>query len=1234
MDKANNLVKLTINGKEVEASPERTILEVVEELKLDEIPTLCHSPELKPYGSCFLCVVEVEGRPNLLPACATRVTAGMKVETKNHRVKASRRTALELLVSNHYADCLSPCMLGCPAGVDAQGYVALAAMGEFRQALDLVRDKNPLPAICGRVCVRKCEIVCRRMDVDEAVGINYIKRFLSDQDDAYEGLPEREPQTGKKIAIVGSGPAGLTAAWFLGRKGHDPVIFEALPKPGGMLRYGIPEYRLPKEVLDREIEYIGRVGATIHTGVTVGRDKPLDGLMKEFDAVFIAAGALGSKDMGVPGEHETEGVVAGVDFLIEKTEDRTPVKGTVVVVGGGNTAMDVARTAWRLGADKVIILYRRTKAEMPADKLEIEDCIKEGIEIMELAAPVEIVAENGKLKALKCIRMSLGEPDASGRRRPVPMEGSEFELPCDIAAAAIGQSPILEGLAKTNGGPEATRWNTIVVNEKTLETNVPGLYAGGDVAGDGPTIVIDAIRDGQRAAKAIHSYLTGVALEPEEFIVTKAFWSKPGLTELGEIGESPRHEMHEIGVDERRESFAEVATGYDDEDVSHESSRCLSCGCVVFDSCKLRKFSGEYGVDMERFKGYARKHKVDDRHPYISYDPNKCILCARCIRTCERVLPISALGLVSRGFVTEMRPAMNKPLAETNCVSCGNCVDACPVGSLTIKYPFPGRACVQTTDVETRCALCSIGCRMVVHRIGDTAYYIMATGEPGEYLCRYGRFGNELFIKHKRLFRPRERVGAQHTDISFEDAIAKAASGLKEIAEKYGNDAVAVFISPELSNEELYLASHIAREAIGTNNIGSLTSIMTGLDSGALDESFGFTASTAGMSAIKQADLIVCNNTDTETDHLIINSEILIAVKENEAKLIVSNSTTDPLYAIANLSLDPMRGRSALLWNGVIQELLERGFFDREAVGKLQGGGEFLGDIFDYGSDSVASVTGVDAAKIKSAADIIEKSESIVFVHSPDRPQDQSQGDMVALANFVLLLRSKGVKADLLLPSVLANAAGMEVSGASSAFLPGRIPSGKELPGARSQNELRELLKDGKIRGALIIGEDPMHSDRTASLFANAEFVAAIDWAETETMQFANVSIPGSTYLESGGTRVNFEGRLIEFNKAVTSPSRAANWQILSWMLKEFAVETPKTLEEVAAKLDAEVTASLGELAEYYWNKNGGERGEILGRLRVASVAMKPSPIPPVITVTGKYKADIREVGTERYRVR
>ena len=500
-------LKIKINSKEYTANPGDTILDVVRRYDIDAIPTLCHDPKLPPYGSCYLCVVEVEGLAKLVPSCSSPVTPGMAVHTNNERIKESRRTALELLLSNHYADCLGPCTQTCPAGVDVQGYIALMSMGRYRDAVKLIKETNPLPLVCGRVCVRECETACRRNLVDDKVGIDYLKRYAADIDIEDPWVPSCPQRNGKKVAIVGGGPAGLTCAYFLTLKGYSPTIFENLPNLGGMLRYGIPEYRLPKAMLDREIKWITDLGVEVKTGAKLGKDFTLESLKKGYAAVFLALGAQKAKTMGVADEESTKGVLGGVDFLGQMQSANPPaISGTVVVVGGGNTAVDAARTSLRIGAKKVIIVYRRTVSEMPAHPMEVEAAAEEGVEMTFLSAPVSIVAKNGKLKALRCIRMELGEMDASGRRSPKPVPGSEYDIPCDFIISAIGQDIDL-GTLDTESGVKATRQKAIVVDKDSFVTSVPGVFAGGDVA-TGPAVAIDAIAHGKRAALAIDQYIT------------------------------------------------------------------------------------------------------------------------------------------------------------------------------------------------------------------------------------------------------------------------------------------------------------------------------------------------------------------------------------------------------------------------------------------------------------------------------------------------------------------------------------------------------------------------------------------------------------------------------------------------------------------------------------------------------------------------------------------------------
>jgi formate dehydrogenase major subunit len=1222
-------ITLTINGQKVQASRGQTILDLVHAQGIDEIPTLCHSPDLEPYGSCFVCVVELEGRGNLVPACSTRVSEGMVLHTRSDRVVRSRRTALELLLSNHYADCVSPCMDACPAHVDIQGYLALVGMGLDRQAVDLIREANPLPAICGRVCVRKCEVDCRRAEVDEAVAINHVKRYVSDVPGVYELPVTPAPEGGPTVGIVGAGPAGLSAAWFLGRAGYRSVLYEAMPRPGGMLRYGIPAYRLPDEVLDREIDHICKVGAELRTGVRVGRDLGLEQLRDEHAAVFLAVGAWTGKPMRVEGEHDTPGVVSGVDFLQQKAADPAPVEGTVVVVGGGNTAMDVARTAWRCGAEKVLLIYRRTKLEMPADPLEIQDCIDEGIEIMELVAPVGIRKdEDGKLAAVRSVRMKLGEPDGSGRRRPIAIEGSEFDIPCQLAVSAIGQNPVLDGIDRIDEvALEQTRWGTLAVDGHSLATNIPGVYAGGDVSNEGPTVVIDAIAEGRRAAAAIIAQLEGRPIPEEPFAARKADWSPPGKQELGHVPETRRRDLQHLEVSQREGCFDEVATGFEPEDALHECGRCLECGCVRAHDCELRHWAEVYQADHRSLGGAVRKHRVDDRHPWIVYDPNKCVLCSKCIRTCAKVLPIAALGLVNRGFRTEMRPAMNDPLIETNCVSCGNCVDACPTAALTVKRPFPGRASLPVERVRTHCGFCSVGCGIEAEILGPGRYTLVAPDEPGARLCQYGRFGYELSFRSERIVRPEIRRGHSRTRADLTMAWAHAARELRAVVKRHGPGAVAVFASPELTNEELWLASRIAREGLGSGNVGSLSMLATGQESHRLDPIFGHTASTADRSTLAEADLIICNNTSLETDHLVLATHVLAAVRERAARLVVVNSTLDQAdRALASHCTDPMRGRASQFWRGVTQALLEDGWLHRDGA-ELEGLQPLLREL-EGGVASAAMLAGVEESDIRRVAELIFEAERVVFVHAPDRVQDQAPGDLETLGNLVALIRSMGQDAQLLLPRVHVNAAGLELCGVHPAFEPGR----RAVDGG-SMAELRRRLHEGELRAAVVLGEDPLAHPATAAGFEGLELLVAMDWTHTETTRFAHVVLPGTTWLESEGSRCSFEGRVMDYAPVTPSPARRQGWEVLRGLAEALGVEDlPADRAQLHAALDALVRSALGPAAPFYWN-----RGEPRPELEPArTVVVRPDEgqkrIPQPITHSARYKRAMRERGLGHLR--
>ena len=417
-------VRINIDGKEIQTTDDKNILQAALDNNIN-IPHLCYDERMEAYGGCGLCVVEVEGIPKLVRSCATPVKDGMVISTSTERTKATRKTALNLLVSDHRGDCRAPCVMACPAHTDVQGYVGLIANGQYKESVKLLKEQLPLPACIGRVCPHPCEDACRRNLVDKPVAIANLKSFVADVDlfdDAEEPYrPQIKESTGKRIAIIGAGPAGLSAAYFLATEGNKVEIFEAMDKPGGMLRYGIPQYRLPKHVVDKEVELIENLGVKINYNTKLGDDITVKYLQKNFDASFLAIGAWKSSGMRCEGEN-LEGVLGGIDFLRQVTQNEEVELGDkVVVVGGGNTAMDVARTCVRLGVKEVRIVYRRTEEQMPADKLEIKEAKEEGVIFSFLASPVQVIDNGGKASGVRCHKMKLGKPDASGRRRPEPI---------------------------------------------------------------------------------------------------------------------------------------------------------------------------------------------------------------------------------------------------------------------------------------------------------------------------------------------------------------------------------------------------------------------------------------------------------------------------------------------------------------------------------------------------------------------------------------------------------------------------------------------------------------------------------------------------------------------------------------------------------------------------------------------------------------------------------------------
>ncbi len=688
-------ITLTIDGQQVSVPEGSTILAAANKLGI-RIPTLCHRQGLEPFSACFICVVDVEGRVNPVPSCSTPVAAGMVVHTFSPRIQATRKMCLELLLSDHYGDCVAPCTLTCPAGCNVQQFIEDLAAERIADSIRVLKETLPIPGALGRICPRPCEAQCRRVRVEEPLAIGWLHRYVADADAATGSIyrPPVGAASGKRVAIIGAGPAGMAAAFFLRQKGHAVEVFEAQQEPGGMLRWGIPAYRLPREALRAELEAIIEMGVKMHYGQVLGRDFHLADLRRQgFNAIFIAVGAPRSVALRMEGA-DLPAVWGGLEFLgrVARGESCAPGR-RVVVIGGGNTAIDAARTARRLGATEVTVLYRRTRAEMPALAAEIQEAEREGIALRLLAAPLAVRPAAAGL-VLRCQQMQLGEPDASGRRRPLPVPGQEFELEIDTVLVAVGQS-IDAALLRQEGLELDARQTAISVNPHTLQTSLPDLFAGGDVvARDDQKIAVWAVGSGHLAAISIDQYLSGQPVVGRAAAFNLLMGKDPAAVSaqrFAGIAPQARAIMRELNIEERLSDFREVELGFTPEAARQEARRCLACGCIAAADCALRDLSLEYGADPDRFAGARRDYCLDTAHPDIVLEPGKCINCGICVRLGNDEDQLGLFGFVRRGFGTWVQPylvagAAGRELSLT-------CAEACPTGAIAKRSDFGAYTC-------------------------------------------------------------------------------------------------------------------------------------------------------------------------------------------------------------------------------------------------------------------------------------------------------------------------------------------------------------------------------------------------------------------------------------------------------------------------------------------------------------------------------------------------------------
>jgi formate dehydrogenase major subunit len=985
-------------------------------------------------------------------------------------------------------------VLACPAQTDCQGYVGLIANGEYGEALKLVKDKIPLPGSIGRVCPHPCEEACRRQKVEEPISIAALKRFVADKDMASGTLTvaETAADTGKTVAIIGGGPGGLTAAYFLRVAGHAVTVFDAMPEMGGMLQYGIPEYRLPKKYLQTEIASIREMGVAFRNNVKIGRDVTFESLRESYDAVIVAVGAWTSTGLRCPGE-ELEGVIGGIDFLREIALGKPLYTGKrVAVVGGGNTAMDACRTAVRLGAEKVYNIYRRTKNEMPAEEIEILEAEEEGVIFKNLTNPLEVIGEDGRVSKLRLQIMELGEPDASGRRAPVPVPGKEEVLEVDTVIVAIGQKPNPAGLP----GLELTKWGTIAADEASFRTSLPGVFAIGDATNKGADIAIAAIGEAKKAAAVVDSYLFGEeAAYKAPFLVE----SDPAPEDFAATETSPRAILPCRAPAERRRDFGEVTPGLSEEEARREATRCLECGCHDYFECKLIDYANQYTVAPQRLVGQVHHREMLQDHPFIRRNPDKCILCGLCVRICDEVVGATALGLVDRGFDTIVKPALDLRLQDTDCLSCGQCVAVCPTGALTETMQVAKQVPTRELCTETVCSFCSVGCKTKLTHTGDLLLRALpvAQREADALLCMKGRFGFGETQKLDRLTSPLARREGKLTPIPFEDAYVLAAKKLQAIQTRYGKDSVAFTVSDRYTSEEIALIREYAR-AFETDNLYSFSRPESGLA-----DVLGADVSTADFEELENTALILLVGVDIQKPHLVAGIRVRRAA-ERGATIIALNGFDSAVDSLATMKLNP--GDDLTL----LREILAAVLALAPAAAKLPG--------YEGLAASLSSVTPGDNAKAVAAAYVKAKKAVILFEEaklSPDAAR--LLGNIALAAGHATAPRS----------GILRLKAGANGQGLADL-------------GVQPGHKLLEKLTDGSVRGLFLFGEDVAALPRE-----NLEFLAVQDLQLTATAAQADLVLPAQSFAELSGSFVNAVGNTQRLRAALPTRLSATNLEML-----------------------------------------------------------------------------------------